>query len=210
MTTNLNFFKGGFVDEYPLPPRAREQIARRLPLVSIERVSAATGWYLVERDANRSNPPPSPKEARQSIRALKKDVLLLSAAVAAVAHGPLRSIVNQPLLPTIKLNDRTGEGPPTDVLGNLRDALSWTMMALELADRRIPKGRPKSAHHRLVETFATIIRDAGLPLTAAPGGPLVMLLQIVLESVGEEASASNAVKIVGDCFGKRRSADKSV
>lgn len=174
-----NFYQNAAVWPRPLSERARNQIANMYPTISIDALDNAFEWYQLFAESRRITP--EPDEAKRRLKSFAEKLDKFEQEASDLLADPLAAWVRRGALP----------GGDAMALENLVEALRASLV---LSKDHIPKacaaiqpGRRLLPSDYLAGRIATILYGADLPVDATPTGPLVSILSIILEDVGEKS-----------------------
>jgi len=181
MTSDFMFPTGGWLRD--LSPKAREEIARRVPGVPVEAVAHEAAYYVLMRDGEKSAPTPAGARAklhRLQIRCRKLHDDLQNSELA-----PLTGFVEQAAALQGETHYR--------LMSDLRENLLRAEAALAKARTWIPAGHRRTPRDRLVWNLKAILETVGQVADARPKGPLCQIVNVILEDADEEPSSVTSI-----------------
>lgn len=174
-----------------LSSASREEICRRFPLLPISRVQREVGYYLIEREAFKTNP--DPKEVREIFDRLETEARSFTTAIMELERSPAGSYIRQASYHAGHYGFQV----------SLKASLEAYLATITKAKTMLPRGRRRGLPlHGLVRRLGHLLKESGLPLSTTASGPLCQLTAIVLEGLGERHA--DVRRLVGDAFGDRR------
>lgn len=174
----------------PLTDEVKSTLGRRWPLLPVDKIEGAFGFYIIDRDAFQTDGEPS--AMREQIRALARDMKALHDSIRALPLG-LKSRIAWGVAEANERLQASAEvfgGKEVDLsaLEDLQMQCLTMGMICERTAKAIPDGQRQRPRERLVNELAGILSEAGLALDARPNGDLVQVVGVILAAAGDELS----------------------
>jgi hypothetical protein len=159
-----------------LGPAAREEIARRWPVLNVEEVSSASKNYQLRRE-HKAETPVSLRATMDEIATMASDLRVRLLTLSEEADDHL-------------WNDFLETGQ-TELVESIPSAL-WRLQHAAMRAHNAEVGgdgrKQLGARHLLVSALAWQLQRAGLVCDARPSGDLCRVVEVVLHDLGERPS----------------------